>query len=183
MANLWKLAIIGLSIATAGVAREQEFKPRQEVSAESYEVYSAILSQQYASWFKGKDPVLIYPYTALEPQGHPGVNCRERAGSVKVVLDLLDQLFSEREGFQISAKLRLPGKYQILKGKTQSPENEEPGIVFLSNVEFSPDRSKAMVLVGHNCGGLCGTGFVWILDKHGDRWSLAKDQLNCGWIK
>jgi hypothetical protein len=181
--KLWKWAIVGLWIGATSLVLGQESKSRKEVAAESYEVYSAVLSQHYGSWFEGRDPVVIYPYTALEPQGHQGGKCRERTKDVKVVQDLLEQLLSEKEKFHISPMLRLPGKYQMAKGKAQIRENQEPGIVFLSNVEFSPDRSKAMVLVGNDCGGLCGTGFVWILDKHGDHWSLAKDQLNCGWIR
>jgi|HubBroStandDraft_4_1064222.scaffolds.fasta_scaffold739472_2 hypothetical protein len=185
MVEGWKWAIIAISIATAGVAFGQQSTPMKEVAAESYEVYSSVLSEHYGSWFKEKDPPLISSYTALEPQGHPGVgaNCRERAKDVQVLQDLLGQLVSEKEKFQISSKLRLPGKYQMVKGKSHIRENQEPGIVFLSNVEFSPDRSKAIVLVGHSCGPLCGDGFVWILDKHGDHWSLAKDQLHCGWIR
>jgi hypothetical protein len=184
MPTAWRQAILrSLAVGLMGVAVGQKTKPTQEVEPEAYAVYSAILTQHYASWFKGKDPVLISSYTRLEPQGHQGSNCRERAKDKKTVQDLLEQLLSEKESFQISPKLRVPGKYQMVRRSAQVRENQEPGLVFFSNVEFSPDRSKAMILVGHNCGGLCGNGFVWILDKHGGRWSLAKDQLNCGWIK
>jgi hypothetical protein len=82
---VWKqVAIVALWIATAGVAVGQEPEARREVAAESYEVYSAMLTQHYGSWFKGKDPVLIHSYTALELQGHQGANCRERAAIVNV---------------------------------------------------------------------------------------------------
>jgi hypothetical protein len=181
MVKGWKWAIVVLSIATIGVG--QQSKPKEEVTAESYEVYSAVLTQHYGSWFKGKDPVLISSSTALEPQGHQGANCRERAKGLETVRDLVEQLLSEKERFLVSPKLQLPGDYHMVKGKSQIREDQQPGVVFLSKVEFSPDRSKAVVLVGHSCGRLCGDGLVWILEKHDDSWVLAKDQLNCGWIR
>lgn len=182
MRMVWKTAFLMLWITIAGLALAQQRGARKEVATESYEVYSAVLAQHYGSWFKGKDPVLIFSETAFEPQHHRGANCGQRTTKVKVVQDLLEKLLSEKEKFQIFPKLQLSGKYRILKGKAQIRENHEPGVVFLSNVEFSPDGSKALVLVGNNCGGLCGHGLVWALDKRSDGWHLAKDQLNCGWI-
>ena len=181
MPRTWKRAIVVSWIVTAGVALGQKSRPTKEIAAESYEVYSAVLTQHYSSWFKGKGPVLIYSHTALEPQGHQG--CRVQTMTAGVVQDLVGVLLAEKEEFQILPRMRLPGKYEMVKGTAEVRENQEPGIVFFSNVEFSPDRSKAIVLVGHSCGPLCGDGFVWILEKHGDRWSLARDQLNCGWIR
>jgi hypothetical protein len=174
------LLTIALVAGVAELASPQERK-RKEVRADSYEVYSAVLAQHYGTWFKQKEPVLILPHTVLEPQGHQG--CGSQTEQSTVVRRLLDKLLAEKEQFQIAPKLQLPGKYRILTTKAEIRENAEPGVVFLSSVEFSEDRSKAMMLVGHNCGGLCGDGHVWILDKGKDGWRMSKDQLNCGWIK
>jgi hypothetical protein len=106
----WKTAFLGLWITIAGLVLAQQGGARKEVTTESYEVYSAVLAQHYGSWFKRKDPVLIFSETALEPQGHQGANCGERTTKVKVVEDLLEKLLSEKEKFQIFPKLRLPGK-------------------------------------------------------------------------
>jgi len=153
-----------------------------EVSPDAYEVYSAVLTQHYGSWFKQKTPRLIFAQTVLEPQGHSGGGCRAQAEKNPIVLDLLDKLLSEKQEFRVEGKLRLPGPYKMVTGRLRTPENEEPGVFFLSMVEFSEDRSKAMVLVGRNCGALCGGGYVWILHKSNGSWRMAQDQLNCGWI-
>ena len=138
MPTVWKWAVVGLWIGATSVALGQESKSRKEFAAESYEIYSAVFSQHYGSWFKGKDPVVIYPYTVLEPQGHQGGNCRERAKDVKVVQDLLEQLISEKEEFHISPKLRLPGKYQMAKGRAQIRGHQEPGMFSCPTSSFLP---------------------------------------------
>ncbi len=167
-----------LLVCIAGAAEE-----RKEVAADSYDVYSAVLTQHYRSWFKQNDPVLIAQHTVLEPQGHGGGGCRAQAERNAIVRGLLDRLLAEKQEFGIAAKLRLPGPYKISTGKARIREYHEPGIVFFSAVQFSEDRSKAMVLVGHSCGSLCGDGQVWILDKRDGGWHLSNDQLNCGWIR
>ena len=180
--SAWQLGLIAVLcvVAVVGVVAQD----RKEVDAESYDVYSAVLTRHYKSWFMQKEPVLIIAHTVLEPQGHTGsAQCRGQEGQDADDQELLDKLVAEKLEFRIEGKLRLPGPYKMLKGKAGIRENQEPGVVFLSAVEFSTDRSKAMVLVGHNCGGLCGDGIVRTLVKRGDGWHLANNQLNCGWIK
>lgn len=161
---------------TAACAQE-----RAAVTADSYQVYSAVLTQQYGSWFKDNHPVLIIPHTVLEPQGHPGYeSCR--ASVEQDLLKVFDKLAAETREFRIETRLELPGPYKMLMGKTIIRENKEPGVVFLSAVEFSKDRSKALVLVGHSCAGLCGGGSVRSLEKRPDGWHLTNNQPNCGWI-
>jgi hypothetical protein len=172
-----KLSLVLLLFIYPVVATAQE---REEVSADSYDVYSAVLAQHHGSWFKQKELVLISSHTVLEPQHHQG--CRAQGEQSPVVRGLLDKLLAEKQEFRIAAKLRLPGPYKILTGKSDIRTNHEPGLVFLSAVEFSDDRSKAIVLVGHICGGLCGGGYVWILDKRNGSWHISNDRLNCGWI-
>jgi len=172
-----KLSLVLLSLIYLVGAAAQE---RREVSADSYDVYSAVLTLHHGSWFNQKEPVLISSHTVLEPQHHQG--CPAQGEQSAVVRNLLDKLLAEKQEFRIAAKLRLPGPYNILTGKADIRTNQEPGLVFLSAVEFSEDRSKAMVLVGHVCGGLCGGGYVWILDKRNGSWRISNDHLNCGWI-
>ena len=175
------LLLVALVAGNAQSSFSGQDRDRKEVSTDSYAVYSAILTQHYGSWFRQKEPILVLPYTVLEPQGHQG--CRTQAQQSAVVQDLLRMLLAEKEQFRIAAKFRLPGPYKVLTGKAEIRENHEPGAVFLSAVGFSRDSSKAIVLVGHNCGGLCGDGYVWILDKRKGNWHMTHDQLNCGWVK
>jgi hypothetical protein len=171
------ISLILLLITCAVNASGQE---RKEVNADSYDVYSAVLGQQYGAWFKQREPVLIAAHTVLEPQHHQG--CPAQGEQSVVVRQLLDKLLAERQEFRVAAKLRLPGPYKIFSGKTEIPENHEPGLVFLSAVEFSEDRSKAIVLIGHRCGGLCGGGYITVMEKRNGGWHKANAQINCGWI-
>jgi len=154
------LLLVIYALSTFGQAQE-------EVSSEAYDVYSAVLTQHYGSWFKEKVPVLIFSKTVLEPQGHSGGGCKPQAEKNPVVLNLLDKLLSEKQQLRIEGKLRLPRPYKMVTGKLQSSENDESGVFSLSGVEFSGDRSRAMVLVEQDCGALrlCGTGYVWMLHK------------------
>jgi hypothetical protein len=169
--------VLVVSSAKSAVAQE---KQRAEVSVDSYEVYSAVLNQRHGSWFKQKEPVLISSHTVLEPQHHQG--CPVQGEQSAVVRNLLSKLLAEKQEFKIAAKLRLPGPYELFTGRADIRTNHEPGLVFLSAVEFSEDRSKAIVLVGHICGGRCGGGYVWILDRRNGSWQISNDRLNCGWI-
>jgi len=172
--------LVAVMVAAAMKAANAEEKT--EVSAEAYRVYSAVLTQQYRSWFKGSDPILIIAHTVLEPQGHAGYEgCR--AQIPQEFLPLFDRLVTEKREFRIEPKLKLPGTYKMFHGKAIIRENKEPGVVFLSVVEFSNDHSRVVILAGHSCGGLCGSGSLQSLEKRSDGWHVAKNQPSCGWIR
>jgi hypothetical protein len=46
----------------------------------------------------------------------------------------------------------------MLKGKRMIRQNKEPGVMYLSAVEFSNDHSRVVVLVGHSCGDYAEVG-------------------------
>jgi hypothetical protein len=147
-------------------------RPRTEVSSEAYAVYSVVLTQEYGSWFKGKSAVTIVPHTVLEPQGHAGYEaCRNQLGKDETWRSLFDEMASEKDEFRIEARLSLPGKYMM----QTSAKNDGSVLFFVSVVEFSADGSKAMVLVGHHCGALCGDGLVRELVKNNGAWRMTKD--------
>jgi hypothetical protein len=54
------------------------------------------------------------------------------------------------------------------------------GYLQLSAVGFNEDRSRAAVYVGHHCGGLCGGGRIYFVERRGERWQPSP--LNrCMW--
>lgn len=175
--KLIRLLIVILLVATAAA------QPRKRLSPDSYDVYSAILSQHYGSWFEDGRPIVIFSQTVLEPQGHAGGGCTAQAKNNPTIRKLVEKLLSEKQKFEIERNLRVPGPYKLVKSDAQIRRNEERGVLSLSTVEFSDDHSEAMVLVARDCGGLCGDGHVWILDRGSQGWKLAEDQLNCGWIR
>jgi len=101
---------------------------KNEVSDEAYAVYSAVLDEQYGSWFKGKNGAVIVPHTVLEPQGHPGYKaCRQTLGQVELWQGLFDKMVNEKEEFRIEPRLTLPGKYAM-----QARQESEGSVVFFS---------------------------------------------------
>lgn len=155
------------------------------VTSESYEVYSALLTQHYRRWFRKNKVVKIAAYTTVPSHG-PGDNLAGRCMSGAnndIERDLIQQLSSNRGPRQkLEAKLNVPGRYTIVAGKTDFQEGNEPGIVWLSPVAFSQDRRRAMVWVRNFCGGLCGSGMMWKVDLTVHGWQVAGSIRNCGFI-
>jgi len=183
---LWSiLTVFALFLTLLAAMRQKSVaqEQREEVSTDSYDVYSAVLTRQYGPWFKRNEPVLIVPHTVLVPQGRAGqVHCTSQIDLDPLSRELFLRLISEKQELRIESKLRVPGTYKMLEGKANFRENDELGVVVLSTVEFSKDPSKAMVFVGNRCGDLCGDGIVLTLEKRSDWWHVTKDQLNCGWM-
>jgi|ERR1035441_6267743 hypothetical protein len=53
----------------------------------------------------------------------------------------------------------------------------------VSAVGFSRDGTRALVYVGHYCGGLCGGGTYHFLVKKDGKWQIDKEYggMSCGW--
>jgi hypothetical protein len=54
----------------------------------------------------------------------------------------------------------------------------------VSAVGFNSDRTRALVYVGHQCGGLCGGGIFHLLMKQNGRWTHDSDYRGsvCSWV-
>ena len=164
-------------------AENRQPKEAHEVSADSYGVYSAVLSQRHSSWFKSGRPVRIAALTSAMPSGFRTNDCRARVGQNKSDVQLLNNLIAANTVRQrIEQKLSLPGAIVLIRGKTQVETGSVPGIVFLSAIGFSPDRRHAMVYITNYCGPLCASGSLWKLDKVGSSWKVASDDPICGFI-
>jgi hypothetical protein len=156
------MRIVTVVLWSVLVVAEAATQERKEVSADSYDVYSALLTQRYKSWFRERARVLIYPYTVPTFQNHESVaeGCRTQVAQKATEGHLLDKLISDQQQQRIASKLKLPGPYTVLKGKVKIREGHEPGIVYLSAVAFSENRRAAMVWLSNGCGGLCGGGYL-----------------------
>jgi hypothetical protein len=57
------------------------------------------------------------------------------------------------------------------------------GWVELSAVGFNPERNVAVAYIAHQCGPLCGRGFVQVLRKKDGAWTPVKAATKgCGWM-
>ena len=50
------------------------------------------------------------------------------------------------------------------------PKNE---FITVSTPVVSPDGREALAIVSRGCGGLCGSGFLWRLQRKGNEWIVA----------
>jgi hypothetical protein len=56
------------------------------------------------------------------------------------------------------------------------------GFIELSAVGFNPDKTVAVVYVGHHCGDLCGGGTFHVLQKRDGKWlPLDWRGASCAW--
>ncbi len=54
-----------------------------------------------------------------------------------------------------------------------------PGIIELSAVGFSKDKTKAVVYMARNCSPICSGGDLMVLQKHADVWKPGR--TTCWW--
>lgn len=52
------------------------------------------------------------------------------------------------------------------------------GWIQFSAVGFSPDKKTAVVYAEYACGRQCGDGALYLLHKHGDRWTVTEPPTN-----
>jgi hypothetical protein len=184
------ILLVSLSAFTASEPQAEKTKPSKKAStvslgSDSYDVYSALLTQHYRGWFRKDAVVKIAAYTTVPshgPGGHLIEQCASEAEN-DTDRDLMKQLSSDQSPRQkLEAKLHVSGRYTIVAGKADLQESTEPGIVWLSPVAFSKDRRHAMVWVRNYCGGLCGSGMMWKLDLTDHGWHVAGFVRNCGFI-
>jgi hypothetical protein len=50
-----------------------------------------------------------------------------------------------------------------------------PGLLTFSRVGFSPDGTQALFYLSANCGGLCGSGYYIVMEKHSGQWVIKKE--------
>ncbi|HJZ81270.1 MAG TPA: hypothetical protein VKD91_13025 [Pyrinomonadaceae bacterium] len=50
---------------------------------------------------------------------------------------------------------------------------KSPGLIFMSAVGFNSSYDEAMLYIGHQCGGLCGSGEYLLLRQTEDRWHIV----------
>jgi hypothetical protein len=46
------------------------------------------------------------------------------------------------------------------------------GFMTLSRIGFNPNKTQALLYIGNLCGGLCGTGQLFLLVKEGNSWKI-----------
>lgn len=154
------------------------------VQPDSYAVYSAVINQHYRGSVRGATPLNIAAYTSGPDHNHGNLMARCTSGvSSAIEHQLIGELFSAALPRQkLEAKLTISERYSIVEGKIDIREGSWPGFLWFSPVVFSRDRLHAIVWVRNFCGGLCGSGLVWKLNRISGAWRVYGSVPNCGFI-
>jgi hypothetical protein len=55
-----------------------------------------------------------------------------------------------------------------------------PGFMHISRIGYNRDRTQSFLYVGYVCGGLCGSGQIFLLAKEKDQWKILHTAMT--WI-
>jgi hypothetical protein len=57
---------------------------------------------------------------------------------------------------------------------------KSPGFMHISRIGFNGNRTQAFLYAGYVCGGLCGSGFIFLLAKENGTWKIQNVAMT--WI-
>ena len=172
----------------------------------AYEVYSAVLSFEAGRQSKSKNFVIrretLRNFGALLDVEPPSGTClRPDAGSAKLIGPAVnDYVRVNKTKWQLQKKLKIDIPYELVSSEniisiinplTEREDWKEfykrypnsNGFVDLSAVGFNADKSIAVVAFGRWCGGHCGEGGYYVLEKKNGKWvQLEWTGNRCSWI-
>lgn len=191
------IRLLVFAVSSVG-AFSQETHPTKPAQAylvpEAYEVYSAILPDQW-TWRDAKASALVIRAETVSHEMclKPDAKSAELldpaiADFVKVnsTPSVLQQMFNISKPYELidSETLMAPFKAAGVNGwkSFNAIHPNSAGWIELSAVGFIEDKSIAVVYVGHSCGGLCGGGGFTVLRKIGGIWKPLKWKGGaCSW--
>ena len=155
---------------------------------EEYKVYNAVIRNMFADNkitfdFGGKVPVkllVIEERTVLDP------SVRETPGATRSdMITPYDDMQANyrlknqrpvtlKRLFMLTVDYELVNSPESKRAAYEREGGEVHGIVSLSRVGFNKARNEAFVYMSYVCGGLCGHGFTFWMEKSGDTWKLKK---------
>ena len=164
---------------------------------EAYAVIAAVISSESPATDARVKRLVIqnttttYNFGQCFPEGEP------LRGEWKPVVD--DYKQQNRSTWTLMAMFPLERPYDLVsKAEIMAPfkaagiegwdlfYKEHPdsgGYINVSAVGFDADKTRAMLYVGHSCGGLCGSGMYHFMEKVDRQWREAKLNISkCMWI-
>ena len=172
------------SLRSPGTATEM-------TDADTYDVYSTILPSEWPIRVSHAKELIILNETrtyqmCLRPDAGSDVRI-EPAITNYVKLNAKPWLLSPKLAIEIPYRLISSEQLASAVGQAQWDRfyREYPdskGWIELSAVGFNPDKTVAVVYVGHYCGVLCGGGGFHVLEKRDGKWvPLAWKGNGCSW--
>jgi hypothetical protein len=162
------LAVCLLALLNAQDAAKHKVKPYQD--GEAYKVYSAVLALE-----KGKSEVLISDTTV------PFNQCADSNSHKAVDVAIQDYKRTNKDHWLLGYQFDLKRPYKVLSANEvqQLLELDKSGkwrlspykgIHRFSAVGFNADKTIAFLEMDVICGGLCGHGEAFILEKKQGKW-------------
>ena len=134
---------------------------------EAYDIFSTVLAME-----KQKDDTLLIGDTTV-----PFNLCLEKRSDKLADSAIEDYKKTNNSRWRLQHRFNLDHPYQLMAADQQRHRSkratiEAKGIYHFSAIGFSPDKSIAFVEMDFVCGGLCGHGRPYILQKKDGKWEL-----------
>ena len=190
------LAVIGAAcLRPFGI---QESNPLPVDDPEAYVVYASLLANEWVVRIAKAKTLVVQEETATKWQCMPSGKVLET--SWKPVVESFRTANESIRTIRAGQLLGLP--YEVVPSRLIRATFDKPvpngvsdgwsgfyrkypdsgSYLQVSAVGFDSARSRAMVYMAHHCGGLCGGGRHYVLEKIDGVWREAKlDLLQCRW--
>lgn len=192
----WRMSAIGFTLFIAMTIRSPTSQPpvppsQQRRATElnlsageekdSYEIYSMLLRTEMppewkvTAWAINQE-TQTFPVYAASYSDHFR-RCLQEDQDSTYLTAIQDYAAKNKKRFVLERKFSLP-QYELI-----GPRTNAPLIFTVSAVGFDPERTRAVVYVGHNCGGLCGGGQYHFLAKTNEQWRVDHEHGSpCSWV-
>jgi hypothetical protein len=174
------------------IALSQTNQPVPYKDSDAYEIYSTILSSQWAVRVAKAKTLVIRAETSAKFE----MCLRPDPESEKIIGGAISNYLEvNKKTWLIQKKFNIETPYKIVsseainavfeKNKWEEFYKQYPdsgGYIELSAVGFNADKTVAIVYSGHSCGGLCGGGDYAVLQKKDGKWvPLSWRGSSCSW--
>jgi hypothetical protein len=196
------ILVSGILVALIATIGSSQTSSSKYDDAEAYAVYSAVLFKEwpvvdakatnlviqletsdYPHYGKGQSFCLVSA-TGEEPAYDPVIEAYKEINKTpwllqpKFTTDISYELVSKSEILSFFATKGVEGWRDFYVKYPKSG-----GYNVLSAVGFNPDKTIAIVYVGHSCGGLCGGGSYHVLTKKDRIWTeIPWHGASCNWV-
>lgn len=158
---------------------------------DAYEVYASVLHSEWPLRVAhAKQLVILRETRSYQMCLKPANESAARVGPA-----ISNYLELNKKQWLLQPKLSFETPYQLLEAEKikalmkqgrwdeyyrQYPESG--GVIEVSAVGFNPDKTIAVVYMGHSCGMLCGGGTFHVLEKIDGKWKPAEWMgSSCAW--
>lgn len=173
----------------------QKAEPAPYLVPEAYQIYASILPERWPIRVAHAKKLVISAETV-----EPFRMCLQPEGESVALLAPVIENFVEmnKRSWLLQASLQLDQPYEFVSEKElktifqAGPEGwkafydkypDSGGYNELSAVGFNADKTIAIVYEAHSCGGLCGAGDFYVLEKKDGNWQPLKWRgTSCSWM-